>query len=81
VGISGTKTFQVAAIPQGVKTESPSLAWSYFDPIKEKYVTLTDQGSPIKVEGEPQTAAAATPAAARACDCAPYSSWRSREIL
>ena len=59
VGMSGAKTFQIAAIPQTKKTESPTLEWSYFDPVAEKYVTLTGTGSPIKMEGEPQ--ASATP--------------------
>jgi hypothetical protein len=54
VGISGSKTFETAVIPQSGKTESPTLEWSYFDPIKEQYVTLTGEGRPIKVEGEPQ---------------------------
>jgi hypothetical protein len=54
VGISGTKTFQMAAIPRTNKTESPALEWSYFDPIKEQYVTLTAKGMPIKVEGVQQ---------------------------
>jgi len=63
VGISGAKTFQMAVIPESKKTQSPSLAWSYFDPIKEQYITLTDKGVPIKVEGE--TEAAASPAIAQ----------------
>ncbi len=58
VGISGTKIFQLAVIPQQNKTETPALEWSYFDPIKEAYVTLTGPGSTLKVEGEPQPAAA-----------------------
>jgi len=65
IGASGTKTFQIAAIAQTDKTSSPGLEWSYFDPVAEKYVTLTDKGVPIKIEGQPQTAAvpvaAATP--------------------
>ena len=64
VGISGTKTFQMAVIPQTTKTASPALEWSYFDPVSEKYVTLTDEGAPIKIEGQIQ--AAATPAMAQA---------------
>ena len=56
VGISGTKTFQMAVIPETKKTESPALEWSYFDPIKEGYVTLTGKAWPIRVEGEPQAA-------------------------
>jgi hypothetical protein len=64
VGISGTKTFEMAAIPQTAKRASPALEWSYFDPLKEQYVTLTEKGWPIKVEGEIQ--AAPTPALAQA---------------
>ena len=54
VGISGTKTFEMAVIPQTKKTASPALEWSYFDPIKEQYVTLTEKGWPIKIEGDIQ---------------------------
>jgi len=56
VGISGTKKFDTAVIPQTKKSESPTLEWSYFDPIKEQYVTLTGEPTPIKVEGEQQPA-------------------------
>ncbi len=63
VGISGTKTFEMAAIPLTNKTASPALEWSYFDPIKEQYVTLMEKGWPIKVEGAIQ--AAATPVVAQ----------------
>lgn len=69
VGISGSKTFQLAAIPETQKTESPSLVWSYFDPDRQQYVTLTAKGEPIKIEGQLQTAApviAQQPAAAAA---------------
>jgi hypothetical protein len=62
VGISGTKTFEMAAIPLTKKTASPALEWSYFDPINERYVTLTEKGWPIKIEGAIQ--ATATPAVA-----------------
>jgi hypothetical protein len=57
VGISGTKTFGLAAIPETNKTVSPSLEWSYFDPVAQKYVTLTAPGVPIKVEGQIQQSA------------------------
>jgi hypothetical protein len=68
-GTSGTKTFQIAAIAQTDKTRSPGLEWSYFDPQAGKYVTLTDNGVPIKIEGEVPTIPApvlaqGTPAAA-----------------
>jgi len=60
LGISGVKTFDMAAVPQEGKTAAPELKWSYFDPDKEQYVTLTGSSVPIKVEG--QIAAAPTPA-------------------
>jgi hypothetical protein len=58
IGIGGVKTFDMAVIPQTKKTASPMLEWSYFDPIKEQYVTLTEKGWPIKVEGDFQAPAA-----------------------
>jgi len=66
IGISGTKTFDLAAIPQTKKTASPALEWSYFDPIGEKYVTLTEKGWPIKIEGDLQPVATPTPVVALA---------------
>jgi hypothetical protein len=66
VGISGTKTFEMAAIPLTKKDASPALEWSYFDPIKEQYVTLTEKGWPIKIEGDLQAAATPVVAAAHA---------------
>jgi len=59
-GTSGVKTFDMAAIPETNKTESPTFQWSYFDPERGKYVTLTGEAWPIKIEG--QIAAQATPA-------------------
>ncbi len=66
VGISGAKSFDIAAIPQTNKTETPRLEWSYFDPGAEKYVTLTGEPTPIKVEGalDQQQPAAVTAQAA-----------------
>jgi hypothetical protein len=55
IGISGAKTFEMAAIPQTKKAASPAMEWSYFDPIKEQYVTLTEKGWPITIEGQFQT--------------------------
>ena len=56
VGISGTKTFDIAAIPTENKTKLPALRWSYFDPSTEKYVTLSAGQTPITVEGQPAAA-------------------------
>ena len=40
VGISGTKTFEMVVSPNENKQSLPVLAFSYFDPAKQQYVTL-----------------------------------------
>ena len=40
VGISGIKTFEMVVSPNENKQSLPVLAFSYFDPAKEQYVTL-----------------------------------------
>src|SRR5216110_1117450 len=68
VGISGTKTFELVVSPNEKLTNVPPLAFSYLDPVKEKYVTLQSGAMPITVEGNaqlaPSVAGAATGAAA-----------------
>ena len=51
VGISGTKTFELVVSPNEKLTSVPPLAFSYFDPVKEKYVTLHNEAVPLIVEG------------------------------
>src|SRR5437660_611310 len=51
VGISGTKTFETVLSPNEKKQTLPLLAFSYFDPIKEHYVTLRSEPIPINVQG------------------------------
>jgi hypothetical protein len=51
VGISGTKTFELVVSPNEKLTRVPPLAFSYFDPVKEKYVTLQSEAVPLIVEG------------------------------
>ena len=51
VGISGTKTFEMVLSPNEKKQGLPLLAFSYFDPVKEQYVTLHSEAIPINVEG------------------------------
>lgn len=51
IGLRGTKTFQVAVIPETKKTEMPRFEFSYFDPTAEKYVTKTTEPAPLTVEG------------------------------
>jgi hypothetical protein len=51
VGLSGTKTFEMVLSPNEKKQGLPLLAFSYFDPVKEQYVTLHSEPIPINVEG------------------------------
>jgi hypothetical protein len=51
VGISGTKTFEAVLSPNDKKQTLPLLAFAYFDPVKEQYVTLHSEPTPINVQG------------------------------
>ena len=51
VGISGTKTFETVLSPNEKKQAMPVLAFSYFDPVKEQYVTLRSEPIAISVQG------------------------------
>src|SRR5438067_7481640 len=51
VGLSGTKTFEMVLSPNEKKQGLPLLAFSYFDPVKEQYVTLHSEAIPLNVEG------------------------------
>jgi hypothetical protein len=51
VGISGTKTFETVISPNENKQNLPVLAFSYFDPAKEQYVTLHSESTAITVQG------------------------------
>src|SRR5438477_1068133 len=51
VGISGTKTFEMVVSPNEKKQSLPPLAFSYFDPTKEQYVTLHSEPTAITVQG------------------------------
>jgi hypothetical protein len=51
VGISGTKTFEMVLSPNEKKQSIPLLAFSYFDPAKEQYVTLRSDPIAIDVVG------------------------------
>jgi hypothetical protein len=64
VGISGTKTFETVLSPNENKQTLPILAFSYFDPTKEHYVTLRSDPIAIAVQGgaPPANVAAAQPA-------------------
>ena len=47
----GTKTFEMAVLPETKKTAMPVFEFSYFDPLAEKYVTLKSAPAPLTVVG------------------------------
>src|SRR5437660_448126 len=59
VGISGTKTFETVLSPNEKKQSMPVMAFSYFDPVKEQYVTLRSDPIAINVQGGAPVAAGA----------------------
>jgi len=75
VGLSGTKTFEMVLSPNEKKQGLPLLAFSYFDPVKEQYVTVHSDPIPINVEGGAAVASGAgastTPATAAARAASP----------
>ena len=64
VGISGTKTFETVLSPNEHKDKIPSQLFTYFDSLKEQYVTLRGDPIPVRVEGGAAPAAPAPVAAA-----------------
>jgi len=84
VGISGAKTFETVISPNEKKQALPLLAFSYFDPLKEKYVTLRSDAIPISVQGgapTPPNAVASRPAATPPAAVAAKSSPKPQDIL
>jgi hypothetical protein len=61
VGISGAKTFETVLSPNEKKQTVPPFIFSYFDPVREQYVTLKSNAIPIRVEGGTPAAAAVSP--------------------
>jgi hypothetical protein len=66
VGISGTKTFETVLSPNERKDKIPTQLFTYFDPLKEQYITLRSDAIPVRVEGGVAPAATAPAAAATA---------------
>ncbi len=64
VGISGTKTFETVLSPNEKKQTIAPFVFSFFDPAKEKYVTLRSDAIPVRVEGTAIAAASPPPSAA-----------------
>ncbi len=58
VGISGVKTFETVLSPNERKEKLPASVFSFFDPVKEQYVTLRSEQIPIRIEGSSAPAAA-----------------------
>jgi len=50
IGYSGTKTFEMAVVPEARKTEMPVFQFTYFNPLTEKYVTLASESAALVVE-------------------------------
>ncbi len=74
IGISGTKTFEMVLTPNERKTAVPPLVFTYFNPLKEQYVTLKGDKLPVVVEGG--AGPTATPAIASAGSPPPQPSAR-----
>jgi hypothetical protein len=77
VGISGEKMFEIVVSPTEPQKTIPPLAFSYFDPVKEKYTTLTNQPLSVTVEGNP----AASPGIAASAAPVPAASAQRQQIL
>ncbi len=64
VGISGEKSFEMVLTPNERKQQMPPLLFSYFDPLKENYVTLKSDPIAVHIEGGSAAATASTAAPA-----------------
>ena len=51
LALSGTKSFEMAVVPEEKKTQMPQVRFSYFDPEAGKYVALQSDPAPLVVEG------------------------------
>ena len=88
VGISGTKTFETVLSPNEKKQAVPVLAFSYFDPVKEQYVTVRSEPIAISVQGgaaaaqnTPATQPGSSPPATAAARPAPPVATKPQDIL
>jgi len=66
VGISGVKTFETVLSPNERKDKIPAQLFTYFDSLKEQYVTLRSDPIPVRVEGGAPPAATLPPVAGTA---------------
>jgi hypothetical protein len=51
LGLTGTKTFEMAVIPEAPARELPPLRFTFFNPATAQYETLTGNPLPVIVEG------------------------------
>jgi len=51
LGTSGSKQFEIAVIPDSPQSKAPLFEFSYFDPEKARYITLTSNPLPLQIEG------------------------------
>jgi len=71
VGLSAIKAFAYVLIPQAPVNRAPSATFSYFDPAKEKYVTLKVEPKPLTVSGTPMLTTASPPPVTPSAEAAP----------
>ncbi len=64
VGFGGVKTYEFMVIAKTKQTQTPEVAFSYFDPTKEEYVTLSGGSIPVVAEASAAVAAATPQASA-----------------
>ena len=87
IGISGIKTFETVLSANERKDKIPAQLFSYFDPVKEQYVTLRGEAIPVRVEGgaapapAPSSPANQAPASTPATATAPAPSPKPQGIL
>jgi oxygen tolerance protein BatD len=86
VGISGTKTFETVLSAKDRKDKLPPFVFTFFDPVKETYVTLRSDEIPLHLEGTAApaptpAAASASPAASAAPSATPVQAKTAEDIL
>ena len=78
IGFGGTKTFEVSMVAREDRTATPGAEFSYFDPLKKKYVTLKTE--PVAVTAAGSASAADSTAAAGADEDLPPTAGAPNDI-
>jgi hypothetical protein len=71
IGFGGTKTFEYSMVAREDRSATPGASFSYFDPLKKKYVTLTSDPVAVTAAGGGSAADDAQTAAATDADLPP----------